>query len=334
MTGTAERLIEKLRAAGHSGAVVTTSMDPSGYRQANDRVLDEAEESGGLLTPFLRVDPHEGAGALAEIERSLARGHRGIKLHPRADRFALGDPELEAILRIAAERTVPVLIHAGRGVPSLGRDAVARCLEMPGLRLVLAHAAISDLAWLGREAGSVAGLYFDTSWWDITDLLALFSWAPPGRILHASDTPYSHPELACVLTLRAAVAAGYAGPLLGAVIGGNVQRLLRGEEPLDLSPPSPSVRVSPTLLRLHSHLNRAVVRAFARLDVIEAVELARLACDVPGSDADEATCKAIGATLQAIDPTAQRGIIRPLIVLAAAALTPGAPLPASTVWPE
>ncbi len=329
VTGTAERLIEKLRGAAHSGAVVSTNQDPNGYGEANDRILTEAENSEGALIPFLRVDPNEGAAATVEVARSLDRGHRGIKLHPRAENFTLNAPSLDAILRVASERAVPVLVHAGRGIPSLGRDAVDRCLSDPDLRLILAHAAISDLAWLGREANNIPGLYFDTSWWDITDLMALLAWAPPGRILHASDTPYGHPELACVLTIRAAVACGYDDSLLAAIVGQNLQRLLRGEDALQLQSPSSPKRLGASLglLRLHSHLNRAVVRAFARLDVVEAVALARLACDLPASDSDATICAAIATTLGAIDPTATRGIVRPLIALAAAALTPEAPVP-------
>lgn len=75
VTGTAERLIEKLRGAAHSGAVVSTNQDPNGYGEANDRILTEAENSEGALIPFLRVDRNEGAAAAVEVERSLNRGH-------------------------------------------------------------------------------------------------------------------------------------------------------------------------------------------------------------------------------------------------------------------
>ncbi|NNC41465.1 MAG: amidohydrolase family protein [Acidimicrobiia bacterium] len=325
--GTAWRLIDKLQSTGHAGAVVTTSHDPDGYPAANDRVLDEAQRSGGMLIPFLRVDPNLGTTAAHEVVRSLDGGHRGIKLHPRAEQFRLADPSVDPILRIAAERRVPVLIHAGRGISSLGRDAADLCEEIPGLRLVLAHAAISDLSWLGRTAHNVPGLYFDTAWWDITDLLALFAWVPPGRIVYASDTPYGHPALAVVLTMRAAIAGGYNRDQLTGLFGGTLQYLLTGTDGGDLGPPpgEGSIEIDPGLLRLHSNLHTATVRAFARQDATEAVSLARLGCEVPADDQHADLYAAIRSTLDHIDPAAPRGIVRPLIVLSAASLTPGVP---------
>ena len=327
VVGTAPRLIDKLQSTGHAGAVVTTSHDESGYPAANDRVLDEAQRSGGMLIPFLRVDPNLGATATTEVVRSLDSGHRGIKLHPRAEQFRLADPSVDPILRIAAERGVPVLIHAGRGIPSLGRDAADLCETIPGLRLVLAHAAISDLSWLGKAAHNVPGLYFDTAWWDITDLLALFAWVPPGRIVYASDTPYGHPALAVVLTVRAAIAGGYNRDQLTGLFGGTLQHLLTGTDGGDLGPPpgEGAIEIDPGLLRLHSNLHTATVRAFARQDATEAVSLARLGCEVPADDKHADLYAAIRSTLDQIDPVAPRGIVRPLIVLTAASLTPGVP---------
>ena len=75
---------------------------------------------------------------------------------------------------------MPVLIHAGRGIPALGRDTVAPAGEFPDARLILAHAAISDLAWLWRVMPEHPNLFIDTAWWNPADLIALFTLAPPG----------------------------------------------------------------------------------------------------------------------------------------------------------
>ena len=328
--GTADRLIEKLDAANQAGAVVTTSMDPSGYPANNDRVLGEAEASNGRLIPFLRIDPHTGAEAPKELNRSLDLGHRGVKLHPRGEAFSLADPLVDPILQVAAERGVPVLVHAGRGIPTLGSDAIDRCESVPGLNLILAHAGISDLSWMGPVAGEVPGLHFDTAWWDITDLLSLFAWVPPERILYASDTPYGHPMLGFILAMRAAAASGYRGSRLADLFGGTLQRLLTGvaSEPVT-APPGGRFQIDHGLLRLHANLQAAVVRAFARVDVSEPFSLARLACVVPENDPHYSVYKAIGETLAHIDPKATRGIVRPLIALTAAALTPEVAVPAS-----
>jgi hypothetical protein len=58
---------------------------------------------------------------------------------------------------------------------------------------VLAHAGLTDLAWLGDRAADFPNLFFDTSWWSATDLLTTFAKVPPGQVLLGSDVPYSTP---------------------------------------------------------------------------------------------------------------------------------------------
>ena len=47
----------------------------------------------GRIVHFCRVNPHDGA--LAEAERCLDLGAHGIKLHPRAEQFAMREPAVE-----------------------------------------------------------------------------------------------------------------------------------------------------------------------------------------------------------------------------------------------
>lgn len=329
--GTAERLLAKLDDTHHAGAVVMTNRDPGGYREANDRILAEAAAGSGRLIPFCRVDPRGGGEALTEANRCLDAGHRGIKLHPRAERFELSHPTVRQIAELAAERRIPLLVHAGRGIPSLGKDAASLCDAVDNLRVVLAHAAISDLSWLGPTVAEHPGLYFDTAWWDVTDLLALFAWVPPGRIIYASDTPYSHPALSFILTMRVAASARYQPSQLQALFGGTLLRLLDGREGEDLgsAPGDDFVAGDPGLLRVHASLHGAIVRAFARDDTTEQVSLARLSCVVPADAHHAPVYGAIAATLDNLDLVngARRDIVRPLIVAATGALTPDVAVP-------
>ena len=332
VVGTPDRLLQKLAVARQAGAVLMSNQDPNGYPAANDRILREAAASNGRLVPFLRVDPQTGSAAVAETQRSLAAGHRGIKLHPRAESFRLGDPTVRRVMEMAAERGVPVVSHAGRGIPSLGADAVKLCDEIDGLTLILAHAAISDLSWLGPVAADHPGLYFDAAWWDISDLIALFAWVPPGRILYASDTPYGHPSLSFVLTMRVAAAAGYDSDQLNHLFGDTLWRLLesRGEAELGPAAGNGFLTRDPGLLRVYASLHGAIVRAFSKGETAEPVALARLACDVGPGAAHEEVFRAIAATIDLIDLTTDRRsqVVRPLLMAASAALTPNVAVPA------
>src|SRR5437762_5972713 len=186
MSATLEELTGMLDDVG-SRAVFFTMHEPDGYPEANDRVLAEAGQTGGGRVPLCRVNPHDSAPA--EARRALAAGARGIKLHPRAEQFTLDHPAVRSLAALADERQLPILIHAGRGIPALGMHAVQLAGEFPGARLILAHAAICDLSWIWRVAAEHPNLLFDTAWWLPSDLQALFSLAPPGQILFAADAP-------------------------------------------------------------------------------------------------------------------------------------------------
>jgi uncharacterized protein len=268
-------------------AFVFPMHEPDGYPRANEMVIEEAERSDGRLFPFARLDPHDDP--LAEAERVLARGARGIKLHPRAEQFTLDHPALEPVFAVAGERSLPVLVHAGRGIPALGRHAVEACTRHPGMRLILAHAGISDLAWIWRVSGDHPNLFFDTSWWSPSDVQALFALVAPGQILMASDAPYGSPTWATVMAARNALQAGLDAAQARAVLGGQALRLVSGEEPLDLGPAPGVEHLSrdPLLDRVHAFLMSALGQMFQGVEPTETLALVRLACEV-GDDAPQA----------------------------------------------
>jgi uncharacterized protein len=298
---TTAELLDALDLIG-SRAAVFPMHEPDGYPRANDFVLEQARESGGRLVAFCRLDPHADNPA-AEAERCLDAGARGIKLHPRAERFRLEEPETDPIFAVANERGVPVLVHAGRGIPALGRDAVELSERFPNARIILAHAAVCDLAWIWREAASHPNLFFDTAWWNPNDLLTLFALVPPGQILWGSDAPYGTPLQSTLLGFRSALQAGVAPDALTVIGGEQMRRLCDGEEPLDLGPAPGRDAVSIDLLlgRVSSYLQTSVGRMLLRQEAEEYLALTRLACEV-GEDAPEApVCRSVLALLDRFD---------------------------------
>lgn len=260
-------------------ALVFPMHEPDGYRTANDAVLEAVGEADGRLRALCRVDPRDGA--LAEARRCLDAGARGIKLHPRAEGFTLAEPAVADLVALAGERRAAVLIHAGRGIPALGRDTVALSGRFPDARLILAHAAISDLAWLWRELPDHPNVFIDTSWWHPSDLLALFSLVAPGQVLWASDSPYGVPAFSAIVALRCALQAGLDQRQLAGVMGSQLERILDGDEPADLGgPPGPGGALDPLLERVVAHLTGALQRAFAHAEIEEPLALARLACAI------------------------------------------------------
>ena len=337
---TAAELLARLDAAEARG-VVFPMHEPGGYREANAAVLGAAADSGGRLTAFCRVDPHREA--VQEARRALDAGARGIKLHPRAERFALSQPALRELLALAHERRVPVLIHAGRGIPALGRDTLRLAEDFPDARLILAHAAISDLAWMWRVLPEHPNVFIDTSWWNAADLIALFSLVPPGQILFASDSPYGSVVQGAICTLRCALQCGLTEEQVRGVAGGQLTRLLEGQPPLDLGPaPGPPAGGADVLLeRVADNLVSALARRVIGDDGDEPVALARLACAV-GPDAEQAdVCASVLALIDRSEshralPESERFAFSDLHVLASAlavARTPAVPVPALAAEP-
>ena len=276
---TAPELIDLLDRAGARG-VVFPMHEPDGYPAANDVVIAESDASEGRLVPFCRLDPEDEP--LAEAERALAAGARGIKLHPRAEQFALDHPALQDVFALANERRLPVLVHAGRGIPALGRHSVEATGRYPGMRLILAHAGISDLSWIWQEAPSHPNLFFDTSWWAPTDLQGLMALVPPGQVLFASDAPYGSTVMSATWAIRHALQVGLNADQVRSIMGGQVERLLAGEDPLDLGPargPAP-LPTDPLLDRAHTFLVASLGQGFVGQEPTETLALARLACDV------------------------------------------------------
>jgi hypothetical protein len=268
-------------------AIVFPMQEPEGYPGPNDMVIRAAEESGGRLIPFCRLDPHDSP--LAEAERALAAGAKGIKLHPRAERFALDHPALQPVFALADERRLPILCHAGRGIPALGKHTLEACSRHPNLRLILAHAGISDLAWIWRLAPDHPNLFFDTAWWSPSDLQTLLALVPPGQVLMASDAPYGTPAWGTCTALRHALQVGLDHEQVRGVLGEQAARLVAGEEPLDLGPAPGTGRLprDPLLDRVYAFLLSALGQMLNGVEPVETLALARLACDV-GAEAPEA----------------------------------------------
>ena len=276
---TREQLVASLEQID-ARACVFPMHEPSGYSEANEMVIAEAAATDGRLFPFCRLDPH--GDAIGEAERALELGARGIKLHPRAEQFALDHPNLAPVFALADEHRLPVLVHAGRGIPALGRHSVEATGRHPGMRLILAHAGISDLSWIWREAPDHPNLFFDTAWWSPADIQALLALVPPGQVLMASDAPYGSPVWASVMTTRHALQVGLDAEQVRAVVGGQALRIVNGEDPLDLGPAIGGARLSndPLLERVYSFLLSAIGQAFNGVEPAETLALVRLACDV------------------------------------------------------
>jgi predicted TIM-barrel fold metal-dependent hydrolase len=261
MVGRPEELVALLDRYGFDGAFVFCmdehDREPA-FRAPNDRTLAHAGRSGGRLVPFVRLDLAERP--LEEARRCLDRGARGIKLHPRAQGFALDDDRLQPIFELAAERSAPILIHGGRGLPPIAEHLERLVRRNEGVRLIVAHAGIADMAGLAGRLRGIPGVFFDTSVWSALDLLDLHRQVSPEQVVYASDYPYGRQPNSLLVSIRAAKLAGFDDKQLRLMLGGTARRIAEGRATEPLSPPRGATSlVQPlTFARIHQYISMAL----------------------------------------------------------------------------
>lgn len=142
---TAKEVLAALDAQGVDRAVIFA---PSGnragakVREHTDFIVALAAEAGGRVIPFAWIDPTY-AEAVAEVERAVEKGCRGIKIIP--DRWYPWSDECLKVYEKVQELGVPILFHSGI-LWSWG-DTSRFCrpcefevlMEYPRVRFALAH---------------------------------------------------------------------------------------------------------------------------------------------------------------------------------------------------
>jgi hypothetical protein len=303
---TLAQLLEQLDAAEARRACVFPLHDPDrrpSYGVPNDRVLGWAGESDGRLIPFCRLDPAEAP--LQEAERCLAAGARGIKLHPRAQAFVFDGPEMEGVFAIAQEAGVPILIHAGRGLPPLADGLADVALRHPGAVLILAHGAICDQGILTTRLAEHPGVLYDISCFFPLDVMELFARVPAERIVFASDPPYGMPATTLYLALRVARQAGLDEQATKAVLGGTMASLLDGHALPEITAPrrGAAITLSGRLARVYGYASLVGPALFTGVEeqAHAMLEMALAACRDPQPGADGEALETIGKALAAAD---------------------------------
>jgi uncharacterized protein len=282
MVGDYDQLLELMDGYGISRAFMFCLDEPDrhpSFSAANDRTLAFAQQSDGRLIPFVRLDLNESP--IEEARRCLDAGAKGIKLHPRAQKFTATDERLGPVFELAAERRVPILIHAGRGLPPIAEGLRSLVERNPGAKLILAHAGIADLDALAACMRGRKGVFFDTSTWSPIDLLDFYRRIPPEQVLYASDYPYGQQPSSLLLSVKTARRAGYDDDQLRAMLAGNANALADGAESPEPTEPMgiDTLALPLQLARIHQYLSMATPLLWSRQpDQVGVLGLAINAC--------------------------------------------------------
>jgi hypothetical protein len=304
-----------------------------GYRRPNDRLLAWARESGGRIVPYCRLDPADEP--VAEARRCVAAGARGIKLHPRAQAFGFGHAAAEGIFAVARDAGVPILVHAGRGMPPM--DALAElAARFPEVALVLAHAAVADQGLFASRLADHPRVLYDTACLSPVDVVELFARVPAERVVFASDVPYGRPILGLFQAMRVAAFAGLDADERALVGGGTMAAVLDGRPLPDPRPPRLSTvrpvngalqRVGTYLLMAFGAVLPAGGRSIEMQRMAPGIALARCVCRDPDPGPAGPALARIDAALR----SAEELLSQPLpVALAAYALVHASAVIAAT----
>lgn len=139
MIGTERNLLARGSKAGIDRFVILpVAIRPDRVQHINDFVQRRAQANPCFI-PFGTVHAAMN-GLMDEVERLLALGAKGIKLHPDSQRFAIDDPRLYPMYDAIRGR-IPVLLHMGDTRYDYSHPVKLRkILDMfPGLDVIAAH---------------------------------------------------------------------------------------------------------------------------------------------------------------------------------------------------
>jgi predicted TIM-barrel fold metal-dependent hydrolase len=134
----------------------------------------------------------------AELDRQVALGARGIKLHPAAQSVRPDMASAKRMYRAAGARRLPILFHCGPVdiEPLLGRyfsqvrfyeEPIAEC---PETTFVLGHSGALQLAEGLALALKYPNVWLETSSQSLHGVRRILGEGPPERVVFGTDWPF------------------------------------------------------------------------------------------------------------------------------------------------
>ncbi len=188
--------------AGVDRAIVVPAK-PGGYHlgPANDAVAAAVRAHPDRLAGLARVDPNLGEAAVAELERALELGLRGLFLHPWEETFRVSAPFADPLVEVAGRHRVPVIVAAGYPWLSEGLQVGELAGRFPGVRFVATNGGQINISGLGQTdvelalkacpnlSVQTAGVYREDFLENVVERFGA------GRLLFSSGFPLLEPRL-------------------------------------------------------------------------------------------------------------------------------------------
>lgn len=173
-------------------------------------VLGVCRRSNGRLIGFAGIDPRRPDALTIMREAFDDLGARGLKLHPTGA-YSLLDERTHAVVALAVERRLPVLVHVGPTMSILSdrnaqpNEFLTLASSFPTGRFIAGHSGFELFEQFVKMPERCSNVMFDISGWQqflassaeaFRDSLGRLAAAFPGRVCYGSDAPFFSYNLA------------------------------------------------------------------------------------------------------------------------------------------
>jgi len=226
MTQTAEELLRQMDECGVEKAVICSAEPQIAVynREGNDFLLAAAKDHPDRFIPFAACNPWFGARAVEELRRCFREGCRGLKLHPPLQGFSLAQEIVYPLLEVCREFSAPAYFHTGTLLCSEPFQLLELSRRFPDVNFIMGHMGATDYWYDGVPAAAkTQNIYLETSAAAVIgSVTRSLKELGAGRILFGSDSPIFRLKLELTKIQR----TGFSPDELGAILGGNLERLL------------------------------------------------------------------------------------------------------------
>lgn len=207
--------------------------------RSNDYILEAISRYPGRLIGFCTVQPRAGEKALAELERCIKAGIKGIgELRPDTQGADLANTELwRPLAEMAEKHHLLLLLHSSEpvghqypGKGSITPDKLYRFIcEFPQLQVIGAHwgGGLPFYALMPEVASALLNTYFDTAASPLLYRSQIFKHvielAGAEKILFGSD----YPLIPSGRLIKEISSLDLAPEVQSMILGGNAQQLLK-----------------------------------------------------------------------------------------------------------
>lgn len=158
--------------------------------RGNDVVLEAAGIAPDRIGALASVNPWRGEAALAEVDRCVHAGSKGIALNPMLYGLSLFDERILALAARTIGHGLPLYVHTGKPPYAEPMQLAGLASQFPDGAFIMGHAGSTDYKGDVLPALQRSGnMYVETSWVSPLFLSEMAGLVTPDRMIFGSDAP-------------------------------------------------------------------------------------------------------------------------------------------------